>query len=139
MKTLIAIALVFICFSFSPAPATISLPVDDATIYIYQAGQTTVASNSALYIDNRKICQLSNSRYIKLTVSKGKHTISSKQGSTAAFKKELNIQIDAEAGKTYYIAYNVKSGPAKAKVALQEVDKITADKQMAGLTGSNCQ
>ncbi|MFL5811458.1 MAG: DUF2846 domain-containing protein [Flavisolibacter sp.] len=139
MKNLIAIAFVFFCFSFSPAPGKNSTPVDDATIYIYQSGQVNAASKSVLYIDNRKMCQLSSSRYISLTVSKGKHTISSKEGTASAFKKELNIEIDAEAGKSYYIEYKIKPGATRAKLELQLVNKDIADKQMVGLTGSNCQ
>jgi hypothetical protein len=141
MKSLICIVLVSLCFSFSPAPKKTAVPSDEqATIYIYRVGQYMGAgANWAMFVDEKKVCKLSNNKYIKVTVSKGKHTISSKQGGMTVFKKEMDVEIDAEPGKSYYVACNVKTSFTRARLEMLEVTKSTADKQMANLSLDNCQ
>jgi hypothetical protein len=95
MKKLLGIVAVCVCFSF-----THLLGAEEATIYIYRTGQFTGAgSNWAMYLDSKKICKLSNNKFIKLTVSKGKHSINSQVGGVGLFKKETVIEIDAEGGR----------------------------------------
>lgn len=111
-----------------------------ATIYIYRGGQFTgAAANWALFVDGKKICKLSNNKFIKVTVPAGKRVITSKIGGVEVFKKETLIEIEAEAGKSYYVACTVKQSIMRARMEFMEVTKSTADKQMEGMSLDNCQ
>jgi hypothetical protein len=140
MKKLFAIVAVCLCFSFTSRPVVPENPADEATIYIYRTGQFMGAGNNwALFLDGKKICKLSNNKFIKLTVPKGKHTVNSHVGGVGLFKKETDIEIDAEPGQSYYIACNVKQSITRARLELIEVTKSTADKQMKNMALDNCQ
>ena len=140
MRKLICYVLLFACFSFTTAPKKTQSLTEEATIYIYRTGQWMGSTaNWSMFVDEKKICKLSNNKYIKVTVPQGKHTISSKQGGVAMMKKEMEIEIDAEAGKSYYISCNVKTSFTRARLEMLEVTKSTADKQMEKLTLDNCQ
>ena len=118
-------------------------PKDDpkmATIYIYRTGQFMAAGNNwAMFVDDKKVCKLSNNKYMKITVPVGKHSISAKVGGVEILKKETKIEIDAEAGGNYYIACNVKSSITRARLEMLEVTKSTAEKQLAEMKADNCQ
>ena len=127
MKKLIGILSIIVCFSFTQKPQ--SSNADEATIYIYRTGQFTGAgSNWAMYLDGKKICKLSNNKFIKLTVAKGKHSITSQVGGVGLFKKEAEIEIEAEGGGNYYVAYNIKQSITRARLEMLEVTKSTAEK-----------
>jgi hypothetical protein len=139
MKKMIACAMLVGCFAFTKLPTTEKKP-EDATIYIYRTGQFTGAgANWAMYVDGKKLCKLSNNKFFKVTVSQGKHVINSKVGGVGLFKKETEVELDAEAGKSYYVACNVKQSITRARLELIEVTKSTADKQMKKMTLDNCQ
>ena len=139
MKKLFAIVAVCLCFSFTSRHEAGSNP-DEAIIYVYRTGQFTGAgSNWAMYLNGKKICKLSNNKFIKLTVTKGKHSINSQIGGVGLFKKETAIEIEAEAGQTYYVACNIKQSITRARLEMMEVTKSTAEKQMKNMSLDNCQ
>lgn len=139
MKFLLTLSLVFL-FSFNNHPKESTLPTEEATIYIYRAGQFTGATNNwAMYVDGKKICKLSNNKFIKVTVAKGKHSITSQIGGIGLFKKETEIEIEAEAGQSYYVACNIKQSFTRSRLEMLEVTKSTADKQMKEMALDNCQ
>ena len=138
MKKLIGILSIIVCFSFTQKPQPSN--ADEATIYIYRTGQFTGAgSNWAMYLDGKKICKLSNNKFIKLTVAKGKHSITSQVGGVGLFKKETEIEIEAEGGGNYYVACNIKQSITRARLEMLEVTKSTAEKQMKNMALDNCQ
>ena len=93
-----------------------------ATIYIYRTGQFMAAGNNwSMFVDDKKVCKLSNNKYMQITLPVDKHSISAKVGGVQMFKKETVIDIDAEAGGTYYIACNVKSSITRARLEMSEV------------------
>lgn len=111
-----------------------------ATVYIYRGGQFTGSlSNWALFVDGNKICKLSNNKFITVKVQPGKRVISSKIGGADLFKKETMIELETEAGKSYYVACTIKQSFTRARMEFMEVTKSTADKQMQGMTLDNCQ
>lgn len=135
---LLTITIATVLFSFSH-----SAKHDDAemaTVYIYRVGQfNAAAANWSIFADGEKICKLSNNKYIKHQVKPGAHEYNAKVGGVEIFKKETGITIDTEAGKSYYIACNVKSSITRARLELLEVTKSTAEKQMAKMSLDNCQ
>jgi hypothetical protein len=138
---LIAIALAIVTSSFTLIKTVPQSPAEEmATVYIYRVGQwNAAAANWAIFADEQKICKLSNNKFIMQKVKAGKHMYTAKVGGVGVFKKETEIEIDAEAGKSYYIACNVKQSFTRARLELLEVTKSSADKQMAKMTLDNCQ
>ena len=113
---------------------------EKATIYIYRGGQLTgAAANWAVFVDEKKLCKLSNNKFMKVEVDAGKHQVTAKVGGVQILKKETEIEIDAEEGKSYFIACNVKSSITRARLELMEVTKSTADKQMQKMSLDKCQ
>ncbi|MGZ5191330.1 MAG: DUF2846 domain-containing protein [Flavisolibacter sp.] len=141
MKNLICFAFLFACFAFTTPPKkTLSRSEEQATIYIYRTGQFMGSTaNWSMWVDEKKICKLSNNKFIKVTVDKGKHIVASKQGGVSIMKKEMEIEIDAEPGKSYYVSCNVKTSFTRARLEMLEVTQSTGKKQMEKLTLDNCQ
>jgi len=117
-----------------------SVTEDTTYIYVYRGGQFSGAgSNWAVFLDGKKMCKLSNNKYMRLAVTPGKHTISAKIGGAELFKKETVVEIEAEAGGSYYVACNVKQSFTRARLEMVEVTKNSANKQMEKMTLDNCQ
>jgi hypothetical protein len=117
-----------------------SQTADSATVYVYRKGQFSGATaNWAVFLNGEKVCKLSNNKYIILKVAPGKHKISSKIGGVEVFKKETEIEIEATAGGSFYVACNIKSSVMRSRLELTEVTKSTATKQMEGMSVDNCQ
>ncbi len=113
---------------------------DSIFIYVYRVGQFSgAAANWAVFLDEEKKCKLSNNKYMRLTVTPGKHKVSAKIGGVGLLKKETEVEIDAEAGGSYFIACNVKQSITRARLELIEVTKNTANKQMEKMSMDNCQ
>ena len=141
----------FTCFSFLLAgmltasgsfarTAATANPGDSTYIYIYRTGQFNgAAANWAIFVDGQKMCKLSNNRFMRLAVAPGKHTISAKIGGAQLFKKETDVEIEAETGGSYYVACNIKQSITRARLEMLEVTKSTANKQMEGMALDNCQ
>ena len=139
MKKLILVALVFCCFSFTSLPVNKSLIEDQATIYIYQSGQFANKGNGWLmFLDQNKICTPGNNSYIKLTVNKGRHTISLKNNTVHSFKDPKTVTIDTEAGQSYYIACNSSKDYKRVKFEIKQVAKSIADQQMKSKAAQEC-
>lgn len=113
---------------------------DSTFIYVYRVGQWNAAgANWAIYVDEEKKCKLSNNKYMRIALAPGKHIVSAKVGGAGLFKKETEIEIDAEVGGSYYIACNVKQSITRARLEMVEVTKNSASKQMEKMKLDNCQ
>lgn len=135
LSVFLASALVVIISSFNNPK-----PQEMATVYIYRVGQFAGSgANWAIFADEVKICKLSNNKYIKHEVKPGKHVYTAKVGGVGLMKKETEIEINAEAGQSYYIACNIKTSITRARLEMLEVTKNSADKQMVKMTLDNCQ
>ncbi len=144
--TVIALAALMIAgvlsFTRTTAPAEKAAPAEKemATVYIYRVGQFgAAAANWSIWADETKICKLSNNKFITHQVKPGKHVYSARVGGVGILKKETEIELETEAGGTYYIACNVKTSFTRARLELIEVTKSTATKQMAKMSLDNCQ
>ncbi|MCG2617840.1 DUF2846 domain-containing protein [Terrimonas sp. NA20] len=130
--------------STKPTPVrtlkTVAGAADSTFIYVYRTGQFNGATaNWSVFLDGEKKCKLSNNRFMKLAVAPGKHSITAKIGGVQLFKKETEVEIEAEAGGSYYIACNIKQSITRARLEMLEVTKGTANKQMEGMVLDNCQ
>lgn len=62
---------------------------DESYIYIYRGGQMGGAlTNFAIWVDDKKVCKLSNGKYLKVPVTPGKHTVSARRGGVGVMKKK---------------------------------------------------
>ena len=130
--------MLFSLMSFGRAPQ--QAPGDSSVIYIYRTGQFNGAgTNWAIFVDGQKICKISNNRFMQITVAPGKHRISAKIGGANLFKKETEVEIEAETGGSYYVACNIKQSITRSRLEMLEVTKSTASKQMEGMQLDKCQ
>ena len=135
----------FVCIaifasSFKSSSPKTSKKADNAIVYIYRVGQMSGAlANWAVFADGEKICKLSNNKYIKQEVQPGKHVYNAHVGGVGVFKKETEVEINAEAGQSYYIACNVKTSFTRQRLELIEVTKGTGEKQMEKMEQDKCQ
>lgn len=115
-------------------------PGDSSVIYIYRVGQYGGAgANWAMFVDETKLCKLSNNKFMRVVVKPGKHTISSRIGGVGLFKKETELEVEAEAGGEYFVACNIKQSFTRVRLEMIEVTKGTGKKQMEKMTLDNCQ
>jgi hypothetical protein len=139
MKKLL-FALILLTYLSIDSKANQTPPADSAIIYIYRGGQAGgAAANWAMFVDETKLCKLSNNKFIRVVVTPGKHIISAKIGGVGMFKKETELEVEATAGGEFYVACNIKSSITRARLEMIEVTKGTGKKQMEKMTLDNCQ
>ena len=74
---------------------------------------TGAGANWAVFVDGEKKCKLSNNRYMRIPVAPGKHSVTAKVRDVPIFKKETEVEIEAEAGiLTMLLAISNKVLPA---------------------------
>jgi len=148
VKRILKLSMLLVCasiaFAFKPNSKVSEVSngptADSAVIYIYRVGQFMGAgANWAMFVDEDKLCKLSNNKFMRVVVKPGKHVISSRIGGVGLFKKETEVEIEAEAGGEYYVACNIKQSFTRARLEMIEVTKGTGKKQMEKMTLDNCQ
>jgi Protein of unknown function (DUF2846) len=141
MKFLLAILLSTISLASFEQSASGNAKSNDSTfIFIYRVGQFGGSlTNWTIWVDEQKLCKLSNNRYIQVPVQPGKHNVSAKMSGVGVFKKETEVDIDAETGGSYYVACNIKQSIMRARLEMIEVTKSTGKKQMENMTMDNCE
>lgn len=96
-----------------------SIKPDKANIYIYRNESFGAAVKIDVDFDGKPIGQTVAKSYFALEVAPGKHTVLSK-----AENNEM-LDVDAQAGKNYFIWQEVKLGVLFARNKLQFVDEAT--------------
>lgn len=92
-----------------------------ANIYVYRNETFGAAIKMPLLLDNQSIGDTGPHTYAFRTVAPGKHTITSKT------EKDVNIEVDAQPGNTYYVWQEVKMGMFAARSDLHLVDEKTGE------------
>lgn len=122
-------------FDFKPKP-----DADSAFVYIYRGGSFSGAlTNFVIFVDNERLCKLSNKRYFKVPVKPGTHIISAHRGGVGIGKKETEVEVDAENGKSYYISCSIKTSITRARLEMEEVVERTGLKDISDMKVDNCQ
>ncbi len=115
-----------------------AVAADPVTVYFYRGKQFTSAlQNFVLKADGKEICRLSVKRYVVYKGQPGKVAFSAVEGGLVIPKKEM-LELDLEAGKSYYVQCDVKTGLLTARMEMTEVTESTAKKKMEGLEADNC-
>ncbi len=113
---------------------------DSSYIYIFRGGQFSGAfTNFAIWVDETKLCKISNNKYLRVPVMPGTHIVSAKQGGIAIMKKETEVEVDVEAGKSYYVSCAMKSSITRVRLDMQEVLEKTGKKAIETMKVDNCQ
>jgi hypothetical protein len=113
---------------------------DSCFIYIFRGGSFSGAlTNFAIYVDNQKLCKLSNNRYFKIGVKPGKHTVSAHRGGIGIGKKETEVEVDCESGKSNFISCSMKSSITRVRLEMEEVVAKTGMKDIADMKLDKCQ
>ncbi len=111
-----------------------------AKLIIYRDKQFAGSTlNFALYINDVKLCKLSNNRYIEWEVDPGEVVINAKRGGIEAFKKTTEIKLNAQAGGIYYIRCDLQSSLMRTRMEMSEVTENTATRDMAEMQKDDCQ
>ena len=92
-----------------------------ANIYVYRNETFGAAIKMPLLLDNQSIGDTGPHTYAFRVVTPGKHTITSKT------EKDVNLDIDAQPGNTYYVWQEVKMGMFAARSDLHLVDEKTGE------------
>jgi len=122
-------------FEFKPSPDG-----DSSFIFIYRGGSFSGSlTNFAIYVDDQKLCKLSNKSYFKVPVKPGKHIISAKRGGVGIGKKETEVEVDTENGKSNYISCSMKTSITRARLEMEEVMEKTGIKDISDMKVDNCQ
>lgn len=118
-----------------------SIPdADSSFIFIYRGGQFMGSlTNFTIWVDDQKLCKISNGRYFKVPVKPGTHTVSAKRGGVGVMKKETEVEVDVESGKSAYISCSMKSSITRVRLVMEEVVAKTGIKDISGMKADNCQ
>ena len=124
----------------TPAVIQSATAKDSSYIYIYRGGQFGGAlTNFSIWVDNTKLCKLSNGRYFMIAVGPGTHAVSAKRGGVGIGKKETEVEIDVENGKSYYVSCSMKQSITRVRLEMQEVMPKTGARDIVKMKIDNCQ
>jgi hypothetical protein len=99
-----------------------------ANLYVYRNENFGAAIKMPLLLDNMAIGDTAAHTYAFRQVTPGKHLLVSKT------EKDVSLEIDAEAGKNYFVWQEVKMGMWAARSALHLVDEKTGEEAVKDCT-----
>ena len=111
-------------------PAALSVVEQDAakaTVYVYRPSKFVgKALEPSVFLDEQKLLDMDNGRYLTLKLEPGKHVIRSNE-------KDSEVDQTWEAGKVYFIKITIAAGMMKGrgqmgmvteKLAIREIQKL---------------
>ena len=101
--------------------------------FIRSEGFQAPAAAFNLFVDHKLVGRLGNKRFSTHNVTPGNHTFSTQFAGKKSNEKAEKIEVQIEAGKTYYIQVNFQHGLFKNKLHFKEVKEDDAKKIMPGL------
>lgn len=109
----------------------------DATVYLFRTSRFVgVLANFTVKLDGKKICKLSNKRFLKLSLKPGIHHLESYFSGISYISNAKNIlDFETKESENYYIetSSNLKS-IVGGKLKLVQVDKKRGDELMSKIT-----
>ena len=98
---------------------------DKANIYVYRNETFGAAVKLDVDLDGRPLGETVAKSYFALEVTPGKHTVASRAENNSV------LDVNAEAGKNYFVWQEVKFGVLSARSLLQLVDEATGKSGVA--------
>jgi hypothetical protein len=109
-------------------------------IIVFRGGQFASAlSNYNIFIDGKKVCKLSNGKYLKYPVSPGKHEVEAKKAGVDIIKKQTFTSVISKRGENNYISCNIKTSLLREKLEMIEVVESSGSQYVSSLKEDNCQ
>src|SRR5688572_33310832 len=104
------------------------------TVYFMRTtGYNGSAVAFTVFMDDVILCRINNKRFSVHSVAPGKHFFSSQFAGKKSKEKAEKIEIDIEAGKTYYIQLIFQGGALVNNLYCQEVTENSAKKVLPAL------
>ncbi len=117
-----------------------SAPSDKAlVIFIRPPEMANALDNWVLMADDNEFCRISNNRYVTYISDSGKVVFSSKRGGLGIGKPKDNLELELEAGKTYYVQCDINSNLVSVRILLNEITKSTAKKFILKAKPDKCE
>lgn len=113
---------------------------ETAKVYFMRStGFSGSAQGFTVFIDDKIVCKLNNKRYSLHDIAPGTHQFSVQFAGKSAKGKAERIEINVEAGKTYYIQLIFQTGFIKNNLYCQEVTESSAKTMLGSLKEDSCQ
>lgn len=110
-----------------------------AKVYFMRStGFSGSAQGFTVFIDDKIVCKLNNRRYSQHDIAPGTHQFSVQYAGKSAKDKAERIEINVEAGKTYYIQLISQTGLLKNNLFCQEVTENSAKTMLGSLREDTC-
>ena len=143
MKKIIVLCVLFAALTSEALAGSVTLSgphADSSFLYIYRGGQFGGAlTNFSIWVDDKKICKISNGKYIKVPLSPGTHKIEAKVGGVGLMKKETTIEVDVVKGKSNFVSCNMKQSITRVRLEMTEVVEKNGQKDIDKMSLDNCQ
>lgn len=101
--------------------------------FIRSEGFQAPAAPFNLFVDHKLVGRLGNKKFSTHNVTPGNHTFSTQFAGKKSNEKAEKIEVQTEAGKTYYIQVKFQHGIFKNKLHFKEVKEDDAKKILPGL------
>lgn len=126
-------------FAFTAILGQDSSSTGTAKVYFMRStGFQGSAQGFTTFIDDRIVCKLNNKRYSVHEVEPGLHQFSVQFAGKQSKEKAERIEINVEAGKTYYIQLIFQTGLIKNNLYCQEVTASSALTMLDKMKKDDC-
>lgn len=110
-------------------------------VFIRDTGYFGWAVDFREFVDGKIVCKIDNKSYNTIELEPGKHSITWQPNGNTLKKagKKIAVDVELEAGKTYYFEMGIVQKFTKYELRLDELQETTARKKMASLKeDTNC-
>jgi hypothetical protein len=108
-------------------------PAGKAQVFIFRDSAMGFALQMEVFIDEQSIGKTWAKSFLYAVLEPGHHILLSKS------ENKATIELDAQAGQTYFVQQQVKMGALYARSKLELMDEAKAKKKMAKLKQSKAQ
>ncbi|CAN5726754.1 hypothetical protein BH10BAC2_BH10BAC2_15480 [soil metagenome] len=115
-------------------------PSDKALVVFIRPPELQAAlDNWVLMANGDEFCRISNNRYVTYLAAPGNISFTSKRGGIGIGKPKDVLELELEAGKTYYVQCDVKLNLVSIRILLNEITLSTAKKFLLKAQPDNCE
>ncbi len=105
-----------------------AVPADKGVVYLYRVGRAVgAAGTTAIQVNGRDAGAMGPGTFMRWELPTDTYVFSSKTSESSA-----TVEIDVEAGKSYFIKHNVHIGLNDARVSMKEVSESEGKKVVSG-------